>query len=94
MDVLTAFFSDFKGKDDISGDDAFPTKHLKSIFVSNGYSSNKSCGKDVKKETVPVLAGAVKYQLNKKMKFLFSVVNVQFQMMLNNHLMLRRIRLK
>ena len=41
----------FKGKDVIPcGDDAFPTKHLESIVVSNGYSSNKSCGKDVKKK--------------------------------------------
>ena len=57
----------FKGKDVIPcGDDAFPTKHLESIVVSNGYSSDKSCGKDVKKETVPVLAGAVKYQLNEE----------------------------
>ena len=56
----------FKGKAVIPcGDDAFPTKHLESIFVSIDYSYNTFCGKVVKKETFPVLAGAVKSQSKK-----------------------------
>ena len=92
--MFTAFFSDFKGKEDILVDDAFPTKHLESIFVSNDYSSNEFCEKDVKKKHFLFLLELSNMNLTKKMVFLFSLVKVQFQMMLNIHFPLRRIRLK